>query len=86
MITKVPTKQIIPQIKGNKYKKESSIATLVVNIYIVSKDCPENQDKNWEIINNIEPTNPSNLKSKYFLKFIKFPTQEFFIYINIQIV
>jgi len=64
-----PPKQIIPLIKGNRYKKESSIATLVVNIYMVNKDCSENQDKNSDIINNIEPVNPNKRKSKYFLIF-----------------
>ena len=46
MITLVPTKHIIPHINGNKYKKEFSIATLVVMIYIYNKDWLENQDKN----------------------------------------
>jgi len=67
MIKPVPTKQIIPLIRGNRYKKESSIATLVVNIYIVNKDWLENQDRNCDNINNIEPVNPNKRKSKYFL-------------------
>jgi len=46
MITIAPTKHIIPQIRGNKYKKESSIATLVEMIYISNKDWLENQGKN----------------------------------------
>ncbi|GAH13113.1 unnamed protein product, partial [marine sediment metagenome] len=46
MITIVPTKHIMPHINGNKYKKESSIATIVVMIYICNKDWLENQDKN----------------------------------------
>jgi len=45
-ITIAPIKQIIPHTKGNKYKKESSTATLVVMIYIYNKDWLENQDKN----------------------------------------
>ena len=46
IITKVPTKHIIPQTRGNKYRKESSIATLAEIIYIFSKDWFENQGKN----------------------------------------
>ncbi len=70
IITIVPTKHIIPQINGNRYKKESSIATLVVIINIWRSVWLENQDKNWDSINNIEPANPNNRKSKYFLIFI----------------
>jgi len=46
MITIVPTKQIIPHINGNKYRKEYSTATLVVIVYMYIKDWLENQDKN----------------------------------------
>ena len=45
-ITIVPTKQIIPHISGNKYKKESSIAMPVVMMNMYIKDWLENHDKN----------------------------------------
>ena len=44
--TIAPTRQIMPHINGNKYKKESSIATDVVIIKILSSDWLENQGKN----------------------------------------
>ncbi|GAI00685.1 unnamed protein product, partial [marine sediment metagenome] len=61
------------------YKKESSIATLVVIIYMCNKDWLENQDKNSDIINNIEPVNPNKRKSKYFLIFIISYLYDFYI-------
>jgi hypothetical protein len=44
--TIAPTRQIMPHINGNKYKKEFSIATLVVMIKIYNNDWLENQGKN----------------------------------------
>jgi hypothetical protein len=85
MIIIVPTKQIIPLINGNKYKKEYSIATLVVTIKICNKDWLENQDKNCDNINNIEPVNPNNRKSKYLLISIIYQF-EYVFYEYIQIV
>jgi hypothetical protein len=59
MITIVPIKLIIPQIKGNKYKNESSVAKIVLIINISNSDWLENQGINWDSINNIEPVNPN---------------------------
>ena len=42
----VPIKQILPLIRGNRYKNESSIATDVVIKYILIKVNPEYQDEN----------------------------------------
>lgn len=79
-INKVPIKQTLPLMRGKRYKNESSIATLVVMIYISIKDNPENHDKNWEIINKIEPIKPNNLKSNTNLICIRHSSKWFLLH------